>query len=49
MNVPLYHSILNKRRESVQNGKIDHIFNGIVVENPLTALDCSPDNGFDNF
>ena len=49
MNTPLYHSILNKRRESVQDGTIDSIFNGIVVDNPLTELDCSPDNGFDNF
>ena len=49
MNTPLYHSILNKRRESVQDGTIDHIFNGIVVDNPLTELDCTPDNGFDNF
>ena len=51
MNTPLYHSILNKRRESVQDGWIDHIFNGIVVDNPLNALDCSPDSdsGFDNF
>ena len=49
MNTPLYHGILNKRRESVQDGKIDSIFNGIVVDNPLTASDCSPDNGFDNF
>ena len=49
MNTPLYHNILNKRRESVQDGTIDHIFNGIVVDNPLTELDCTPDNGFDNF
>ena len=49
MNTPLYHGILNKRRESVQDGKIDSIFNGIVDDNPLTELDCSPDNGFDNF
>lgn len=49
MNTSLYHGILNRRRESVQDGKIDHIFNGIVVDNPLNELDCSPDNGFDNF
>ena len=49
MNTSLYHGILNRRRESVQDGRIDSIFNGIVVENPLTALDCTPDNGFDNF
>jgi len=49
MNTPLYHGILDKRRESVQDGRIDHVFNGIVVDNPLTALDCSPDNGFENF
>lgn len=49
MNTPLYHDILNKRRESIQDGCINHIFNGIIVDNPLTALDCSPDTGFENF
>ena len=49
MNTSFYHRILEERRSQFRTGGFDDIFNGIVVENPFDAIDCTPDTGFDNF
>lgn len=43
------HDILEDRRAKSYDGVIDHLCNGIVVENPTELMDCTPDNGFENF